>query len=85
MCFRPADTGGGIVCPNCGKKINSTMGAMPSKCPFCKTSLDEVAEAAPTPSATGAPNVPSAPGMPKVPGAPSVPDSNKNTKLPGMP
>lgn len=82
MCFRPADTGGGLVCPNCGKKINSTMGAMPSKCPFCKTSLDDIADSMPTSNVTGAPSVPSAPGMPKVPGAP---DPKKITKLPGMP
>ena len=82
MCFRPPDVDGGLTCPNCGKKINSTMGKLPSKCPFCKTPLDSNAESsqaggAPVPPAPGTPKMPGAPGAPKAPGAPRVPGAPK--------
>ena len=79
MCFRPADTGGGLTCPNCGKKINSTMGKLPSKCPFCKTSLDGAGAGA------AAPGAPAAPGMPGAPKAPGMPGAPKAPGMPGMP
>ena len=47
MCFRPAIAEEGMLCPLCGKKINSVMGSMPYECPWCKEYviyLNEVAK-----------------------------------------
>lgn len=87
MCFRPPDASGGLECPNCGKKINSTNGVLPKKCPFCKTSFEGFGEApAPkAPSAPGAPKAPSVPGMPAAPTVPGAPVAKPKPKIPGMP
>lgn len=84
MCFRPADVSAGVDCPKCGKKVNSTQGVLPKKCPFCKFELTEEAAAAllgtpNAPVAPGAPTAPSMPGAPKMPGAPAAPS------IPGAP
>lgn len=73
MCFRPAEAElPPVICTNCGKKINRVGGALPSKCPFCKTPTDgmDTAAAAAAPAAPAAPGAPSAP---KAPGAPKPP------------
>ena len=78
MCFRPPDASGGLECPNCGKKINSTNGVLPKKCPFCKTSFEGFGEAT-------APKAPSVPGMPAAPTVPGAPVAKPKPKIPGMP
>ena len=71
MCFRPPEVSNELVnCPNCGEEIFYSSGVLPSKCPFCKTPLEDAAPAAP--AAPGAPAVPAAPGVPTPPAAPKM-------------
>jgi len=77
MCFRPADAGQSLECPECGKKVNAIMGNWPLNCPFCDIELaDAIAAleggAAPAPAAP-APAAPAAPAAPKAPAAPAAP------------
>lgn len=73
MCFRPAemDTGGPVVCANCGKRINRVAGEIPSKCPFCKTPIGGDSPEGGQGAVLGAPAAPpaQAPASPKPPQA----------------
>ncbi len=79
MCFRPAemDTGGPVICAQCGKKINRVAGEIPSKCPFCKAPTAEMIADAPDAFPPSPPTAPApaefgamAGGTPKPPTAP---------------
>lgn len=42
MCFRPAEAElPPVKCPDCGRQVNRVGGALPKKCPFCESSLEE--------------------------------------------
>ncbi|MCI2241357.1 hypothetical protein [Adlercreutzia faecimuris] len=78
MCFRPAEAElPPVLCPSCGKKINRIGGALPSKCPFCKTSTEGIEDAAAPAAPAAAPSAPAAPGAPKPPSAPAAPAAPK--------
>ena len=81
MCFRPADAGQSLTCPECGKKVNAIMGNWPPNCPFCNLDLAEVTanlgSDAPAPASPGAPQPPAAaPGAPSAPKPPAAPGAN---------
>ncbi len=76
MCFRPADAGQSMDCPECGKKINAIMGNWPLNCPFCNLDLTKIT-AGMKEGAAAAPAAPSAPGAPKAPSAPGAPAAPK--------
>ena len=78
MCFRPPVAEEGMLCPLCGKKINSVLGAMPHECPWCEEDITDAVLAfqegqAAAPEAPGAPTVPGATTVPGAPDAPAVP------------
>ena len=81
MCFRPAIAEEGMLCPLCGKKINSVMGSMPYECPWCEEDIKDAVLAfqagQSSSSADGAglnaPDAPAAPIPPSIPAAPSAP------------
>lgn len=77
MCFRPAemDTGGPVVCANCGKRINRVAGEIPSKCPFCKTPTGGDSQDGAQGATPGAPAAPTAPGAP-APASPKPPQAS---------
>ena len=83
MCFRPPEISAGPVnCPECGEEVFYSNGVLPSKCPFCRTPLEDVSAA---PGAPGIPGAPGAPGVPGAPGAPKAPGSPGAPKAPGIP
>lgn len=44
MCFRPSELSiGPVECPECGKRIYPTNDQIPKKCPFCRTSIEGIA------------------------------------------
>lgn len=64
MCFRPATVEASAECPSCGKRVNAVQGAVPKKCPFCKTALGDsfASQAGTAPDiAVAAPQAPAAP------------------------
>ena len=73
MCFRPPDSAiASIVCPECGKSVDSAAGITPTKCPFCKTSFAEILAKAGVVNPTMPSPAASAPAAPKAPGAPKA-------------